>query len=160
MHPALRKGPLFYKKNTTHFPLFNKTPPFHFLPTGVNELINWLIDWLSSSTITRDRNEDSVSQLSRGTVSYRSCERGLGRWCVGLRWKPRCRPVCWRRLQPSLAPHCHHQHQSEQLEARRVVVWWSCSDQRRCAVSATWWYSATVSRWCPATRAGVLCLHM
>ena len=27
MHPALRKGPLFYKKTTP--------PPFHFLPTGL-----------------------------------------------------------------------------------------------------------------------------
>ena len=48
MHPALRKGPLFYKKITPIFHFFNKrTPaifhfftkkhfsPFHFLPTGL-----------------------------------------------------------------------------------------------------------------------------
>ena len=29
MHPALRKGPFFYKKNTPDYPLFlTKTPPF------------------------------------------------------------------------------------------------------------------------------------
>ena len=36
MHPASRKGPLFYKNTPPHFPLFDKsTLPFHFLPTGL-----------------------------------------------------------------------------------------------------------------------------
>ena len=34
MHPALRKGPLFSKK-TPPISTFYKTPPFHFLPTGL-----------------------------------------------------------------------------------------------------------------------------
>ena len=33
MHPALRKGPLFYTKET-HFPLFYKTPPISFPAYG------------------------------------------------------------------------------------------------------------------------------
>ena len=28
MHPALMKGPLFYKKNIPHFPFFTTTPHF------------------------------------------------------------------------------------------------------------------------------------
>ena len=36
MHAALKKGPLFYKKNTPHFPHFyKKHPPFYFLPMGL-----------------------------------------------------------------------------------------------------------------------------
>jgi len=35
MHSALRKGPLFYKNTPSIFHFFlQKTPPFHFLPTG------------------------------------------------------------------------------------------------------------------------------
>jgi len=30
MHPALRKGPLFYNKKHPHFPLFYKPPPISF----------------------------------------------------------------------------------------------------------------------------------
>jgi len=40
MHPALRKGPLFYNKHQL-FPLFYKKtppPPFNFLPTGLGTL--------------------------------------------------------------------------------------------------------------------------
>ena len=34
MHPAFRKGPLFYKKTP---------PPFHFLPTGLKTAVK--TDW-------------------------------------------------------------------------------------------------------------------
>jgi len=36
MHPALRKGPLFCKKHPPFSTFFYKTPPFHFLPTGLS----------------------------------------------------------------------------------------------------------------------------
>jgi len=37
MNPALRKGPLFYKKHLPFSTFFNKKhpPSFHFLPTGL-----------------------------------------------------------------------------------------------------------------------------
>ena len=41
MHPALRKGPLFYNPPPT--PLFFTKPPFHFLPTGLDVLTDALL---------------------------------------------------------------------------------------------------------------------
>ena len=39
MHPALRKGPLFYTKNPPFSTFFyKKLPTFHFLPTGLNNI--------------------------------------------------------------------------------------------------------------------------
>ena len=38
MHPALRKGPLFYKQHPPFSTFFyKKHPPFYFLPTGLFE---------------------------------------------------------------------------------------------------------------------------
>jgi len=62
MHPALRKGPLFYKKNTPPiFHFFYKTPPiftfftkthpqFRFLPTGLADLFNTATDIQQNSS--------------------------------------------------------------------------------------------------------------
>ena len=55
MHPALRKGPLFLQ-NTPPFSTFvyKKTPPFHFLPTGLSSAILDCIVWVVLGLASRE----------------------------------------------------------------------------------------------------------
>jgi len=67
MHPALRKGPLIYKKHPQFFTFLQKTlPPFHFLPTGltVHLFPNFSADSLISHVLLPD---DKVGRKSHQT---------------------------------------------------------------------------------------------
>ena len=109
MHPALRKGPLFFTNNTPHFPLFfyKKHPPFHFLPTGLFEdVISGFLTLLLSTQsrvyvmVTRLSVRSSLPRSAAPTAgcgfaaecpagratSIDSCGRTVGE-----------APCCWRR---------------------------------------------------------------
>ena len=76
MHPALREGPLF----TKNIPIFHfflpKTPPFHFLPTGLSRVFRRRISALDVSSFVGlvPRSQSVVSAVGGGIISVRhSC---------------------------------------------------------------------------------------
>jgi len=63
MRPALRKGPLFYKKHPLFSIFITKHPPFHFLPTGMS------INFDTSSFRTT-----VVASISAGVIKFRESD--------------------------------------------------------------------------------------
>jgi len=140
MHPALRKGTLFFYKNTPHFPLFftkKHPPPFHFLLQACCQCI---VIYCSAS------NTSSLCMQTRGTLM-----QGL-RLITSQHCMRAAAMTEWAELIPHGTINCHSRSLTVWLIQDKLCIWHkNRSFRRHSSQHITWvrstevWFFCTMS---------------